>query len=132
MGQGDEDAGMAQKFGPLSPGFEKIEFVRVMASNFNGWIARISFGSHNMDGFGVRHSSLDSIEDDIYVCEAPKSTGTREVPIAVLLRDEGAVYPNRKFDLVAYEGSFSKCGQTFQLNLSMEVKGKSSLPFRSK
>lgn len=118
-----EDSLMTQEFGFGSPGFEKIEFERVIASNFNGWLATITFGSHNMDGFGIRHSSLDSIEDDIYVCAAPKSTGTREIPIMRVLKEDGAVYPDRTFNLVAYEGEFSDCGQRFQLNISMETKG---------
>ena len=118
-----KNGGRTQSFGLLSPSFEKIEFQRVIASNFNGWIAIVTFGSHDMDGFGVRHTSLDSIEDDIYVCQAPKSTGTQRFPIARLLRRQDPVYPNRQFDLIAYEGEFSDCGSRFQFNVSLETKG---------
>lgn len=124
LGKSDrENSELVQDFGFLSPGFDKIEFKRVIASNFNGWLAEITFGTHSMDGFGIRHSSLDSIEDDIYVCKAPKSTGTRRVPIVRILKNEDAVYPNRNFKLVAYEGQFSECGASFQLNISRETKG---------
>lgn len=76
-----------------------------------------------MDGFGIRHASLDSIEDDIYVCKAPKSTGKRKVPIVRVLEKDDAVYPNWIFKLIAYEGQFSDCGDRFQMNISRETKG---------
>lgn len=127
-----EDSPMTQEFGFGSPGFEKIEFERVIASNFNGWLATITFGSHDMDGFGIRHSSLDSIEDDIYVCAAPKSTGTRDIPIVRVLKEDGAVYPDRTFNLMAYEGEFSDCGQSFQFNFSFETKGSATFTLPKK
>lgn len=126
------DTELTQEFGFFSSGFEKIEFKRVIASNFNGWVAVITFGSHSMDGFGIRHSSLDSIEDDLYVCKPPKSTGERKVPIIQLLNEEDAVYPTRNFDLIAYEGEFSDCGDRMQFNISYETTGSAgfTLPER--
>lgn len=123
---------MTQEFGTFSPGFEKIEFQRVVASNFNGYLAKITFGAHSMDGFGIRHFSHDSVEKDIYVCTPPKSTGVREVPLPKLLREGDAVYPNRKFDLVGYEGEFSECGAPISIAISTGVKGKASFTLPEK
>lgn len=119
---GDSD-NLTQEFRVGSPGFEKIEFLQVSSNESLRWFARITFGSHDMDGFGLRHTSLESIEDDLYVCEAPTSTGTRDVPIAAILREQDAVYPDRQFDLVGYDGQFSECSQEFQLNVSTDVDG---------
>jgi hypothetical protein len=114
---GESSAGnMTQEFGIFSPGFQKIEFINLD-------VLRIHFGSHDMDGFGVRHASLDEIKDDIYVCTAPRSTGTRDVPLVDLLQEQDAVYPSYRFHLIAYEGQFTECGQTFQFNFSRETKG---------
>lgn len=115
------DGGWGKEFGIFSPGFEKIEFI-------NLHVLRIHFGEHNMDGFGVRHSSLDDVEDDIYGCAAPKSTGTRDVPLSDILRSRDAVYPSYQFDIHAYEGEFSSCSQRFKLRISTESKG--SVSFR--
>lgn len=126
LSNGDEGASMTQEFGPMSPGFEKIEFQRVIASNFDGYIATITFGSHSMDGFGIRHSSHDSVEKDTYVCSPPTSTGTREVPLVQLLEKAEVVYPNRKFNLVAYDGEFSDCDSKIKIALSSGVRGKAT------
>lgn len=108
-----------KEFGFGSPGFDRIEWI-----NLN--VLRIYFEpDHGMDGFGIKHSfdENDDLDDNLLLCEAPRFEGPVDYPLIDVIKSSSVKYPNRTFDLIAYDGQFSECGQQFQLNFVQEVLG---------
>ena len=95
---GDSASTDGKSFGPLSPGFESIEWI-----NLN--VLRVNFNEdHQMDFFTINHEYRGEYDDAIYVEEAPDFGGQVDYPLIDEIQNSETVYPTRTFTLHAYQG----------------------------
>lgn len=100
---------LTQRFGGRSAGFEAVTFEKDETRSRFPWVATISFGDHDMSGFGLRHVSKDRYGKDVYVCRAPAPNSEKTLPIQELLHRHDGGLSSRRFKLFAYRGGFRGC-----------------------
>jgi hypothetical protein len=114
---GSENAPNEQSF-RFSSNFEKIQFL-----NLGKILEVTATQDHAMDAFGLAHASQTDANSWIENWEAPQFKGPKRIAFLDALQDYDAVFPSRKFKLIAFRGS---SGTVFYLE---EILGSVTFTF---